>query len=55
MRAMEKRGKHMADTTPDEQGWLVLRGYSCADDRAGVLGDATAKALQRSLNDVAWR
>lgn len=37
------------------QGWLVLHGYSCADDKAGVLGDATAKALQRSLNDGAWR
>lgn len=37
------------------QGWLVLHGYSCAADRAGQLGEATAKALQRSLNDEAWK
>lgn len=37
------------------QGWLVLHGYSCAADHAGVLGDATAKALQQSLNDGAWK
>ena len=37
------------------QGWLVLHGYSCASDYAGRLGDATAKALQRSLNDGAWQ
>lgn len=36
------------------QGWLVLHGYSCASDRAGVLGEATAKSLQRSLNDGKW-
>lgn len=36
------------------QGWLYLNGYSCAYDRAGVLGEVTAKALQRSLNDRAW-
>ena len=36
------------------QGWLYLHGYSCAYDRAGVLGEVTAKALQRSLNDEAW-
>lgn len=37
------------------QGWLVLHGYSCAADRAGQLGEATAKSLQRSLNDGAWK
>lgn len=37
------------------QGWLVLHGYSCAEDRAGQLGDATAKALQHSLNDGVWK
>lgn len=37
------------------QGWLVLHGYSCAADRAGQLGEATAKALQRSLIDGAWK
>lgn len=36
------------------QGWLYLHGYSCAADRAGLLGEATARALQRSLNDEAW-
>ncbi len=36
------------------QGWLYLHGYSCAADKAGVLGDATAKALQQSLNDGKW-
>lgn len=37
------------------QGWLVLRGYTCAADKAGVLGEATAKALQKSLNDGVWK
>lgn len=37
------------------QGWLVLRGYSCSADRAGQLGEATAKALQKSLNDGVWK
>lgn len=37
------------------QGWLVLHGYSCAADRAGQLGEATAKALQKSLIDEAWK
>lgn len=36
------------------QGWLVLHGYTCASDNAGVLGEATARALQRSLNDGKW-
>ena len=36
------------------QGWLYLNGYSCASDKAGVLGDATARALQQSLNDGKW-
>lgn len=36
------------------QGWLYLNGYSCATDKAGTLGDATARALQRSLNDGKW-
>ena len=37
------------------QGWLYLHGYSCAADKAGVLGDATARAVQQSLNDGRWR
>lgn len=36
------------------QGWLVLHGHSCAEDHAGVLGEATAKALQESLNAKEW-
>ncbi len=36
------------------QGWLVLHGYSCAADNAGILGEATAKAVQQSLNDGKW-
>ena len=36
------------------QGWLVLHGHSCAEDRAGVLGECTAKALQESLNAGEW-
>lgn len=36
------------------QGWLVLHGHSCADDRAGILGEATARALQESLNAGEW-
>lgn len=36
------------------QGWLYLHGYSCAQDKAGVLGECTAKALQQSLNDGKW-
>lgn len=36
------------------QGWLYLHGYSCAQDKAGILGEATAKSLQRSLNDGVW-
>lgn len=36
------------------QGWLYLRGHSCAADKAGVLGPATAKALQESLNAGEW-
>ena len=37
------------------QGWLYLHGYSCAADKAGVLGDATARAVQQSLNDGRWK
>lgn len=37
------------------QGWLYLHGHSCAADKAGVLGEATAKALQESLNAGDWR
>jgi peptidoglycan hydrolase-like protein with peptidoglycan-binding domain len=37
------------------QGWLMLRGYSCAADNAGVLGEATAKAVQKSLNAGVWK
>jgi len=36
------------------QGWLVLQGYDIGNDRAGVLDDGTAKALQKSLNDGKW-
>lgn len=36
------------------QGWLYLHGHSCAADKAGVLGPATAKALQESLNAKEW-
>lgn len=36
------------------QGWLYLHGHSCATDKAGVLGPATAKALQESLNAGEW-
>ena len=36
------------------QGWLVLHGNSCAEDHAGVLGEATARALQESLNAKEW-
>lgn len=36
------------------QGFLVLHGYSCAADSAGVLGQATAESLQKSLNDKVW-
>lgn len=36
------------------QGWLVLHGHSCAEDHAGVLGEATARALQESLNAREW-
>ena len=37
------------------QGMLVLWGYDIADAEAGVLGENTAKAIQRSLNDGRWR
>lgn len=36
------------------QGWLYLHGYSCVADKAGILGETTAKSLQRSLNDGMW-
>ena len=36
------------------QGWLYLHGHSCAADRAGVLGQATARSLQESLNAKEW-
>lgn len=36
------------------QGWLYLHGHSCAADKAGVLGDATARAVQESLNVGEW-
>ena len=36
------------------QGWLNLRGYDCTADHAGILGEHTARAIQRSLNDGAW-
>lgn len=36
------------------QGWLTLKGHRCTDDNAGVFGEATAKALQESLNDKEW-
>lgn len=37
------------------QGHLILMGYEIGDDAiAGVLGEATAKAIQQSLNDGRW-
>lgn len=36
------------------QGWLIMRGYDCSGDKAGVFGKETAGALQQSLNDGAW-
>lgn len=36
------------------QGWLTLHGYDVGTDTAGYLGDGTAKAVQRSLNDGTW-
>lgn len=36
------------------QGWLNLGGYDCTDDHAGILSVATAKGIQRSLNDGMW-
>ena len=37
------------------QSWLYLRGYDCGESGVdGVLGECTAKAIQRSLNDGAW-
>lgn len=35
------------------QGWLLQRHYELRD-WAGTLGESTARALQRSLNDGAW-
>lgn len=37
------------------QGWLNLRGYDTGSDTSGMLQEGTAKAVQRSLNDGAWR
>ena len=37
------------------QGWLYLHEYGCNGDRAGVLGESTAKALQQSLNEGEWK
>lgn len=42
-------------TVCNVQGWLSLRGYDVGDDVAGTLDTGTAMALQRSLNDGAWR
>lgn len=36
------------------QGRLIGWGYSCIGDAVGVLGEATAKAIQQSLNDRRW-
>lgn len=36
------------------QGWLQLQGYDVGHDEAGVLGEGTAKALQRSINAREW-
>lgn len=37
------------------QAFLTGKGYSCANDRVGVCGDGTAKAIQKSLNDGVWK
>lgn len=37
------------------QGWLVLHGYDVGGDIAGSFGAGTAMALQRSLNEGAWK
>lgn len=37
------------------QGQLAIWGYDIGDDVAGVLGEGTAKAIQRSLNDGRWK
>ena len=37
------------------QAWLVGSGYSCGSDDVAVLGEGTAMALQRSLNDGKWK
>lgn len=36
------------------QGWLILRGYEIDPEEGGVLGESTAKALQRSINAKEW-
>lgn len=41
-------------TVASIQSWLIMHGYDCTYDRAGILGPETAKAIQRSLNDGAW-
>lgn len=37
------------------QSWLILRGYDCTGDHAGILEAATAKAVQTSLNNGEWK
>ena len=61
MRAVQKMlhvpnptGVIASGTVSHIQGWLNLGGYDCSSDNAGILGTATAKALQRSLNDGMW-
>lgn len=36
------------------QGWHILRGYEIDPEEGGVLGESTAKALQRSINEKEW-
>ena len=36
------------------QGTLILWGYDIDESEGGVLGESTAKAIQRSLNDGKW-
>lgn len=36
------------------QAWLILRGYEIDPEEGGMLGESTAKALQRSINAKEW-
>ena len=36
------------------QAGLILRGYEIDPEEGGMLGESTAKALQRSINAKEW-